>query len=144
VFDWHFLSIVLCISVQFHVQSLLWDPLLTPKVCLCHPIPLLLWCMVLTFICTATCWQFVFGFLYCSTAAKQAIRRGHGGHWSRLSHRRGHCNGERTLCTVSKVTESCGNTLQCDQKGHALSPLLFNFALEYAIGRVQQTRRAWN
>jgi len=34
----------------------------------------------LTFTCTETCWQFVFCFLDCSIAAKQAIRRGHGGH----------------------------------------------------------------
>jgi hypothetical protein len=30
------------------------------------------------------------------------------------------------------------------KQGDALSPLLFNFALGYAIRRVRQTRRAWN
>jgi hypothetical protein len=33
--------------------------------------------------------------------------------------------------------ESCGNTLHYDQQGDALSPLLFNFALKYAIRKVQ-------
>jgi len=30
------------------------------------------------------------------------------------------------------------------KQGEALSPLLFNFAVEYALGGFRQTRRAWN